>query len=89
MNKRKHKRRDRLLLFFYSVSGDEDTDASEPDLGSIKDSREGGPEESEELVEGVGEGGCTSILGEEVGFMWTPLPKTFWPCPGQPLGCFL
>ena len=26
--KRKHKRRDGLLLFCYSVSGDEDTDAS-------------------------------------------------------------
>ena len=28
LNKRKHKRRDGLLLLSYSVSGDEDTDAS-------------------------------------------------------------
>ena len=33
--------------------------------------------ESEEVVDKVGEGGCTSILGEEGGFMQNPLPKHF------------
>ena len=66
-NKRKHKRRDGLGFSSYSVSGDEDMEASYPD--SVKDSNEGGLEESEEVREGAGEGGHASILGE------TPLPK--------------
>ena len=38
------------------MSGDEDTEASYPDSGSVKDSSEGGPEESEEVVDKVGKG---------------------------------
>ena len=51
------------------MSGDEDIEASQPDLGSVNDSKEGGPEELEEVKEGAGEGGCDSI------FSGTPLPK--------------
>ena len=54
--KRKHKRKDGLGLSFYSVSGSEDTEASYPDSGSVRDSTEGGPEELEEVVDKVGEG---------------------------------
>ena len=39
------------------MSGDEDMEASYPDSGSVKDSNEGGLEESEEVMEGAGEGG--------------------------------
>ena len=51
------------------MSGDEDMKVSYPDSGSVKHSNEGGPEESEEVREEAGEGGCASILGE------TPLSK--------------
>ena len=37
------------------MSGDEDMEASYPNLGSVNDSKEGGPEESEEVKEGAGE----------------------------------
>ena len=47
----------------------EDMEASYPDSGSVKDSREGGPEESEEVEEGAGEGGRASSFGG------APLPK--------------
>ena len=57
-----------------------------PDSISIKDSKEGGPEESEEVIEGVGEGGCTSIMGEKGKVMWIPLPKHFGHVPGSLLG---
>ena len=40
----------------------EDTEASYPDLGSVIDSKEEGPEESEEVEDGVGEGGWASNL---------------------------
>ena len=46
-------------------------EASYPDLGSVNNSNEGGPEESEEVREGVGEGGLVSILGK------IPLPNTW------------
>ena len=59
-NKRKHKRRNELGLTFYSVSGDEDMEASYPDLSSVNDSNEGDPEELEEVREGAGEGGYAS-----------------------------
>ena len=59
------------------MSGDEDMEASYPDLGSVKDSNEGGMEELEEVREGAGEGGHASILGE------TPLPKHFGNVPGN------
>ena len=38
-------------------------EASYPDLGSVNDSNEGGLEESEEVREGAGDGGCDSIFG--------------------------
>ena len=44
-------------------------EASYPDLGSVKDSKEWGPEESEEVREGAGEGGHDSFFGG------APLPK--------------
>ena len=44
-------------------------EASYPDSGSVDDSRERGPEESEEVKGGAGEGGCDSS------FSWAPLPK--------------
>ena len=68
-NKREIKKRNELGLSFYSMSGDEDIEAPYPDLGSVNDSKEGVPEELEEVREGAGEGGHASILGE------TPLPK--------------
>ena len=42
-----------------SVSEDrvEETEASYPNSGSVQDSRDGGPNESEEVVKGVGNGG--------------------------------
>ena len=56
-NKRKHDRRNELGLTFYSVSGDEDMEASYPDSGSVNDSNEEGLEELEEVREGACEGG--------------------------------
>ena len=44
-------------------------EASYPDSGSIKNFREGGLEELEEVKEGAGEGGCDSSFGG------APLPK--------------
>ena len=35
----------------------EDIDASYPDSGPVRDSKEGGPDELEEVKHGVGEGG--------------------------------
>ena len=46
------------MLLNKSVS--EDMEASYPDSGSVNDSREGVPEESEEVEEGAGEGGLDS-----------------------------
>ena len=48
-----------------SVSEDrvEETKASYPDFESVKDSRDGGPNESEEVVEGVGDGGLKLQVG--------------------------
>ena len=51
--------------------------ASYPDSGSVNNSNEGGPEESEEVRQGAGEGGCDSILGD------TPLPKHFGQVSGK------
>ena len=45
------------------MSGDEDIEASYPDLGSVSDCNEGGLEESDEVREGAGEGGHDSIFG--------------------------
>ena len=56
-----------VILLNQSVS--EDMEASYPDSGSVNDSREGGPEESEEVEEGAGEGGQDSSFSE------APLPK--------------
>ena len=47
----------------------EEIEASYPDSGSVRDSKEGGPEESEEIEDGVGEGGWASIL------IGIPLPR--------------
>ena len=44
-------------------------EASYLDSGSVNDSREGGPEESEEVEDGAGEGGWDSS------FSGHPLPK--------------
>ena len=46
----------------------EETKASYPDSGSVRNSREGGPDESEEVEYGVGEGGLKLQTG-------APLPK--------------
>ena len=54
----------------------EDIEASYPDLGLVIDSKEGSPEESEEVEDGAGEGGPAS------NFNGAPLPKHF----GQVLG---
>ena len=51
------------------MSGDEDMEASYPDLGSVNNSKEGGLEKLEEVKEGAGEGGFDSIFGG------APLPK--------------
>ena len=54
-----------------SVSEDkvEETKASYPDSGSVKDSRDGSPDESEEVIEGEGDGGLKLQVG-------TPLLST-------------
>ena len=70
------------MLSNQSVSGDEYMEASYPDSGSVNDSKEGGPEESEEVMEGAGEGGRDSIL---VGH---PSPN-IWPGFRQLLLCCL
>ena len=53
-----------------SVSEDrvEETEASYPNSGSVKDSRDGSPNESEEVVKGVGDGGLKLQVG-------APLPR--------------
>ena len=53
-----------------SVSEDrvEETEASYPDSGSVRDSRDGSPDELEEVVNGVGDGGLKLQVG-------APLPK--------------
>ena len=56
------------VLQFVSEDRVEETKASYPDSGSVKDSRDGGPNESEEVVEGVGESGLKLQAG-------APLPK--------------
>ena len=59
-------------------SASDDMDASYPDLGPIMDSKEGGPEESEEKEgEGADEGGLSIDLGEKGGVRQIPLPKHF------------
>ena len=55
-------------------------EASYPDLDSVNDSDEGGPEELEKVREGAGEGGHDSILGE------TPLPKNLGQVSGNHCG---
>ena len=52
-----------VILSSLSVSGDKDMEASYPDLCSVNDSKEGGPEESEEVREGAGERGHDSVFG--------------------------
>ena len=41
----------------------EETKALYPNSGSVKDSRDGGPHESEEVVKGVGNGGLKLQVG--------------------------
>ena len=48
----------------------EEIEASYPDSGSVRDSKEGDPDESEEVEYGVGEGGWKLQTG-------APLPKHF------------
>ena len=65
-----------------SVSEDrvEEIKASYPDLGSDKDSRDSGPNESEKVVKGVGDGGLKlqvgaplpKHLGHVIGHLWRP-----------------
>ena len=64
-----------------SVSEDrvEETKASYPDSESVKDSRDGGLDESEEVVEGVGDGSLElqgaplpKHLGHVIGHLWGP-----------------
>ena len=54
----------------------EDIDASDPDSGPVRDSKEGGLDELEEMEDGVGEG------GHELQCSGAPLPKPF----GQAFG---
>ena len=49
----------------------EDINASYPDSSPVRDSKEGGPDELEEVEEGVGEG------GQELQCSRAPLPKHF------------
>ena len=49
----------------------EDIDASYPDLGSVRDSKEGGPDKLEEVEDRVDEEGQESLLSG------APLPKHF------------
>ena len=53
-----------------SVSEDrvDETKAAYPNFGSVKDSRDGSPDESEEVVEGLGDGGLKLQVG-------APVPK--------------
>ena len=61
-------------LYIYSVS--DDRDASYPNSGPVIDSKEGGPEESDEKEgDGTGEGGLSIDLGEGDGVRQIPLPK--------------
>ena len=46
----------------------EETEASYPDSGSVRDSRDGGSNESDKVEDGVGEGGQKLPIG-------APLPK--------------
>ena len=55
-------------------------EASYPDLGSVNDSKEWGPEELEEVKEGEGEGGLDSIFGG------APPPQTFGQVSGKCCG---
>ena len=56
----------------------EETKASYPDSGSVKDSRDSGSDESEEVIEGVGDGGLKlqveaplpKHLGQVIGHLW-------------------
>ena len=56
----------------------EETEALYPDSGSVKDSRDGGPSELEEVVKGVGNGGeklqvgtlLPKHLGHVIGHLW-------------------
>ena len=56
-----------VILLNQSVS--EDMEASYPDSGSASDSREGGPEDLEEVENRAGEG------GQDSSFSGAPLPK--------------
>ena len=49
----------------------EEIEASYPDSGSVRDSKEGGLDESEEVEDGVGEG------GQKLQCIGAPLPKHF------------
>ena len=49
----------------------EEIEASYPDSSPVRDSKEGGPDESEEVEDGVGEGGQKSQC------IGAPLPKHF------------
>ena len=49
----------------------EEIEASYPDSGPVRDSKEGGPDESEEVEDGVGEGGW------KLQCIGAPLPKHF------------
>ena len=46
----------------------EETEASYPDSGSVRDSRDGSPDESEEVVHGASDGDLKLQV-------WAPLPK--------------
>ena len=41
----------------------EETEASYPNSESVKDSRDSGPDESEEVIKGVGDGGIKLQVG--------------------------
>ena len=59
------------MVIVLSKSVLEDREASYPDSGLVIDSKEGGPEESEEVGDGLGEGGWESC------FSGALLPKHF------------
>ena len=71
-----------IYIYIYSVSDDRDT--SYPDSGPVRDSKEGGPEESDEKgKDGTGEGGLSMDLGEGGGVRQIPIPKHL----GHDTGC--
>ena len=103
LNKRKHRMMGdtgywlpEIVGYIYLSSVSDDRDALFPNSDSIRDSKEGGPQESEEKEEeGEDEAGLSIDLREGGRVRWIPLPKHFghvigdlWDCSSkQGLAC--